>query len=221
MLNPCAEILSEFMITADNLNRTKNWKELLKDSHDILQYLQVYTELFHNEQGVRRLCVTNFIKQLPFLRLHRALRHALLCCENQTRFTVQYAANQHTFKQAYDRYFVYLEIGMTYSQAIVRRLMSMVSDDLYGRQEHKNAIFANIVTDIAPWQPWVIRPEWLLVNHSTVRHMTKEIVASRDFQDVPVLADALEDAGCEDYEILNHLRNDKHYYGCALLHKML
>jgi hypothetical protein len=45
---------------------------------------------------------------------------------------------------------------------------------------------------------------------------------SRDFSDMPVLADALEDAGCGDADILGHLRGPgPHTRGCWPLDRIL
>jgi hypothetical protein len=44
------------------------------------------------------------------------------------------------------------------------------------------------------------------------------IVAERRFQDAPILADALEDAGCAEQAILEHLRGPAtHVLGCWAL----
>ena len=45
---------------------------------------------------------------------------------------------------------------------------------------------------------------------------------ARDFVPMPILADALQDAGCEDAAILTHLRGDApHVRGCWALDLIL
>ncbi|OWK36188.1 hypothetical protein FRUB_08751 [Fimbriiglobus ruber] len=45
---------------------------------------------------------------------------------------------------------------------------------------------------------------------------------SRDFSVTPILADALQDAGCDNEDILNHLRGDgPHVRGCWALDLLL
>jgi hypothetical protein len=45
---------------------------------------------------------------------------------------------------------------------------------------------------------------------------------SRDFSPTPVLADALQDAGCEDAAILDHCRGDgAHVRGCWVVDLVL
>jgi hypothetical protein len=39
-------------------------------------------------------------------------------------------------------------------------------------------------------------------------NIANNIIVERDFSSTPILADALEDAGCTDDALLNHLRND-------------
>ncbi|MBA4191684.1 MAG: hypothetical protein C0467_27205 [Planctomycetaceae bacterium] len=62
-------------------------------------------------------------------------------------------------------------------------------------------------------------PEW---RTSTAVAMAQGFVESRDFSAMPILADALQDAGCEDPEILEHCRAEKpHYRGCWVIEMIL
>ncbi|MCI0457068.1 MAG: hypothetical protein L0Z62_08820, partial [Gemmataceae bacterium] len=50
----------------------------------------------------------------------------------------------------------------------------------------------------------------------------RQIYDEQAFQDLPVLADALEQAGCTSEDILNHCRQQKnHIRGCWLLDLVL
>jgi hypothetical protein len=52
--------------------------------------------------------------------------------------------------------------------------------------------------------------------------MAKAIYKERTFDQLPVLADALEDAGCTDSEILNHCRAPgEHVLGCWVVDLLL
>jgi hypothetical protein len=45
---------------------------------------------------------------------------------------------------------------------------------------------------------------------------------SRDFSPMPILADALEDAGCDSADILNHCRAETpHVRGCWVVDQVL
>jgi hypothetical protein len=43
-------------------------------------------------------------------------------------------------------------------------------------------------------------------NNATIPKLGQAIYNHRRFSDMPILADALEDAGCHDADILNHCR---------------
>jgi len=66
-----------------------------------------------------------------------------------------------------------------------------------------------------PFRPVGIEPSWLT---STVLAMARELYESRDFVAMPILGDALQDAGCDCDDLLNHLRgNGPHHRGCWAL----
>lgn len=67
-----------------------------------------------------------------------------------------------------------------------------------------------------------IAPEILAWNYQTVVKMTLAIYDEQAFDRLPILADALEDAGCDDATILDHCRQaDDHVWGCWLVDLLL
>jgi hypothetical protein len=59
-------------------------------------------------------------------------------------------------------------------------------------------------------------------NDSTIRKLAQAIYAERAFDRLPILADALEEAGCENEEILSHCRaRSDHVRGCWLIDLLL
>jgi hypothetical protein len=63
-----------------------------------------------------------------------------------------------------------------------------------------------------PRRPPAFDPMW---RTSTVLALARQMDDSRDFSSMPILADALQDAGCEDAGLLDHCRWDKpHIRGC-------
>jgi len=63
-----------------------------------------------------------------------------------------------------------------------------------------------------PFRPVTLYPAWL---HPTVPALAQAIYDDRAFDRLPMLADALEDAGCTNQEILNHCRQSReHVRGC-------
>ncbi len=51
--------------------------------------------------------------------------------------------------------------------------------------------------------------------------IAQRIYSERRFDDTPVLADALEDSGCDSAELLTHLRGNGHVRGCWVLDTLL
>jgi hypothetical protein len=65
-------------------------------------------------------------------------------------------------------------------------------------------------------------PAWLTWRDGTVRRLAETIYNERRFADLPVLADALEEAGCTDAEILDHCRGGgEHVLGCWMVDLVL
>ena len=70
-----------------------------------------------------------------------------------------------------------------------------------------------------PFRPYHLEPAWLT---ETVLALTAAIEAERAFDRMPILADALEDAGCDDRPMLDHLRGPgPHAVGCWVLDLIL
>ncbi len=66
-----------------------------------------------------------------------------------------------------------------------------------------------------PFRPIVVLPSWLTWNDGAVRKIARAIYDGRNFGDLPILADALEDAGCMDADLLAHCRQRaEHVRGC-------
>jgi hypothetical protein len=72
-----------------------------------------------------------------------------------------------------------------------------------------------------PFVPVPIKHEWLEADGGRVRQVAAGIYAGGDFEAMPVLADALQDAGCQDARLLDHCLQDGHYRGCWLLDVIL
>jgi hypothetical protein len=65
-------------------------------------------------------------------------------------------------------------------------------------------------------------PAWLTWNDGALRKMAQPIYDERDFGRLPILADALEDAGCADAAILAHCRTPgEHVRGCWVIDLLL
>jgi hypothetical protein len=70
-----------------------------------------------------------------------------------------------------------------------------------------------------PFRPVAIDPAWLT---STVVALARGIYDDRAFDRMPILADALQDAGCDSDDVLNHCRDDgPHARGCWVVDMVL
>jgi hypothetical protein len=83
---------------------------------------------------------------------------------------------------------------------------------------------ANLFRDLAgnPFRTTSADPSWLAWNSGLVVKFAQAIYAERSFQDLPILADALEEAGCGDAVLLEHCRSQgSHAKGCWVVDLLL
>lgn len=70
-----------------------------------------------------------------------------------------------------------------------------------------------------PFHSVEVVPAW---RTSTVLALAKQMYDSHDFSTMPILADALQDADCENADVLNHCRGDgPHVRGCWVVDLLL
>jgi hypothetical protein len=80
---------------------------------------------------------------------------------------------------------------------------------------------ADLVRDIFgnPFRSFELKPEWLTLD---VLSLASGMYDSRDFGSMPILADALQDAGCDEEEVLTHCREAReHVRGCWIVDLLL
>jgi hypothetical protein len=86
----------------------------------------------------------------------------------------------------------------------------------------QNRILCGLLQDFygpLPFRPVTPDPDWLT---SSVVALAEGIYAERAFDRLPILADALQDAGCENADILAHCRSDgPHVRGCWVVDLVL
>ena len=81
-----------------------------------------------------------------------------------------------------------------------------------------------VVRDIFgnPFRPAAVDPAWLRWNDGTAVAIAQKMYDDRDFTSMPVLADALEEAGCTNADILEHCRRPgEHVRGCWVVDLLL
>jgi hypothetical protein len=73
-----------------------------------------------------------------------------------------------------------------------------------------------------PSQPAAIDPRWLDWKENKIVRMARVVYRKRCFRNLPILADALEEAGCSDASILTHCRAPMdHARGCWVVDLLL
>ena len=72
------------------------------------------------------------------------------------------------------------------------------------------------------FRPVALNTAWLAWNDGTIPKLAQAIYDDRAFDRLPILADALEDAGCTDADILGHCRGGgEHTRGCWVVDLVL
>jgi hypothetical protein len=81
---------------------------------------------------------------------------------------------------------------------------------------------AKLIRDIFgnPFRPATCAPAW---RTDTATALAQQMYDTRDFSPMPILADALQDAGCTNDDILHHCRDSKqvHVRGCWVVDLVL
>jgi hypothetical protein len=89
-----------------------------------------------------------------------------------------------------------------------------------GRRREKVALAA-LLRDIFgnPFRPVALGPSWVT---STAVTLARQMYDARDFSLMPILADALQDAGCEGEDVMDHCRTGGvHVRGCWVVDLLL
>ncbi len=90
------------------------------------------------------------------------------------------------------------------------------------QRDAKLAEHANWLRDIFgnPFRPVTFSPEW---RTDTAIALARTMYDSREFSAMPILADALQDAGCDIDDVLNHCRDAEqvHVRGCWVVDLVL
>jgi hypothetical protein len=83
---------------------------------------------------------------------------------------------------------------------------------------------ATLLRDIAGhlWRPAATASRWADWDGGTVRKLAEAVYEENAYDRLPILADALEDAGCTDAELLGHCRSGgEHVRGCWVVDLVL
>src|SRR5262249_43984880 len=102
-----------------------------------------------------------------------------------------------------------------YPDSVIRHLVTRFQT--WGDHAERVRRVAEIMRDIVgnPFRPAAVDARW---RTPSVVSSARQIHDSRDFSAMPILADALQDAGCDNEDALRHAREPgPHYRGCWLV----
>ena len=106
------------------------------------------------------------------------------------------------------------EIARRAGEDFIKRRFRWLLDRRAGEYAERSelAVFADFLRDIFPFRAVSSDPSW---RTSTVTTLATQMYDSRDFSAMPILADALQDAGCDSTDVLDHCRSPgPHVRGC-------
>jgi hypothetical protein len=124
----------------------------------------------------------------------------------------------HVYSVSYALSTTAIAVGMSVAKNASDKMYDSIVESESGRIKVEQAqlireIFGN------PFRPIILEPSWLT---STVHSLAQGIYEEKTFDRMPTLANALQDAGCDNEDILNHCRQPgEHCRGCWLVDLLL
>ena len=107
------------------------------------------------------------------------------------------------------------------AQTGVVLLVSVSSPAFDAAAAEQKVVMRGVVWDVVgnPFRPVAFDPAW---RTDTAVALARHVYESREFGAMPILADALQDAGCDSDEVLDHCRHGSgHVRGCWVLDGVL
>jgi hypothetical protein len=105
--------------------------------------------------------------------------------------------------------------------AVASAIDQLISSSRYRWETENGSYYGSLARCIFgnPFRPVAFNPAW---RTDTAIALARQMYDSRDFGAMPILADALQDAGCEDEQVLNHCRDaGPHARGCWVVDGVL
>jgi hypothetical protein len=169
-----------------------------------------------------RLLACGTARDLPLILSDTQCLDALLVAERYAEGSIPETDREATFS-AVCRYS--LQLGSAHERYLLAFLAAFavgsragdIETHIRSTRQRSSFVFVRVATirEIFgnPFRPVAFSPEW---RTSTAVPLATQMYESRDFSAMPILADALQDAGCDNYDILTHCRdaNATHVRGC-------
>jgi hypothetical protein len=109
-------------------------------------------------------------------------------------------------------------VGMYTPERVARNAYSRSAED------SENRVQCDLLRCIIgnPFRTATVNFSWLEWHANTIPNLARSIYHDRAFHHLPILADALEEAGCNDSSILDHCRQPgEHFRGCWIVDMIL
>jgi hypothetical protein len=167
------------------------------------------------------------------------MREAVEACEGRAEGLIEQGTLDESRRRFYDTYMLRdapPEQRLWVENPSMRRAFALVSATTYPDTnlrtlaannhwqtgvEPRGKQVSDIIRDIFgnPFRPVTFSPEW---RTDTAVALARQMYDSREFSAMPILADALQDAGCDNDDVLDHCRTPgEHVRGCWVLDAML
>jgi len=170
-------------------------------------------------------CCRLFSESFTVERSRRAVetaeRHADIPLSEEELATIQRAAVVRVKSQNYTQVTAIREVSVwVLSRDAIISAEGILSRTLYALRESRPHL-CWLLRDIFGnrFRPITTDPTWLTL---TVASLAQAIYDARAFGRLPILADALEDAGCNNQDVLQHCRQPaEHVRGCWIVDLLL
>src|SRR5262245_43579106 len=117
------------------------------------------------------------------------MHHVRRCCDRDVRSAAYYFVNKE--------------------RIINRKRMLAILHDIIGDPDNPQCSVSSKTAFRS------IKFQWVVANNHLAGSLAREAYDKRDFSNLPIIADALEEAGCDNTTLLAHLREDReHWRGC-------
>jgi len=168
-----------------------------------------------------RLFSDSFTAERSRRAVNTAERHADTPLAGEELATIQMAAVIRLKSKAFTRARAIRELPVwVLTREAVISAGGVLARTLYAMPESRPHL-CQLLRDIVgnPFLPVTVNPAWLT---STVVSLAQAIYTDRAFDRLPILADALEDASCDQDDILAHCRGPgRHVLGCFVVDALL
>jgi hypothetical protein len=167
------------------------------------------------ETGINEVTLMAISGKFDTVRRDRFLKSE---ARNHSAWTALYCAVHRRWLEWFDTHSPE-EGGIAKERWRIATVVGYDACNAIGRKERKAQ--SKLIHDIFgnPFRPVILDPAWLNPTVTALAHTTYE---DRTFTDLPILADALEEAGCTCEFTLSHLRGPgPHCRGCWALDLIL